>query len=80
MKAGNYVTLRNAKIDMFRGSMRLAVNQWGKIEPAQDVSFDAKASWQPRMRLPPVCRCLTSAARWLALPEGLWAAGQVLDS
>ena len=27
MKPGSYVTLRNAKIDMFRGSMRLAVNQ-----------------------------------------------------
>lgn len=24
--------LRNARIDMFRGSMRLAVDQWGKIE------------------------------------------------
>lgn len=29
MKPGSYVTLRNAKIDMFRGSMRLAVNQVG---------------------------------------------------
>jgi replication factor A1 len=33
MTPGSYVTLRNAKIDMYRGSMRLAVNQvragWG---------------------------------------------------
>lgn len=29
MKPGTYVTLRNAKVDMFRGSMRLAVNQVG---------------------------------------------------
>lgn len=29
---GKYLTLRNARIDMFRGSMRLAVDQWGKIE------------------------------------------------
>lgn len=29
MKPGSYVTLRNAKVDMFRGSMRLAVNQVG---------------------------------------------------
>lgn len=28
-KPGSYLTLRNAKIDMFRGSMRLAVNQVG---------------------------------------------------
>lgn len=43
MKQGNYVILRNAKIDMFRGSMRLAVNQWGKIEPAPEgASFDCK--------------------------------------
>lgn len=36
------MTLRNAKIDMFRGSMRLAVNQWGKIEAAEGVSFEPK--------------------------------------
>lgn len=39
MKPGAYVTLRNAKIDMFRGSMRLAVNQWGKMEAASGQSF-----------------------------------------
>jgi hypothetical protein len=27
MKPGSYVTLRNAKVDMFRSSMRLVVNQ-----------------------------------------------------
>ena len=32
---GSYITLRNARIDMFRGSMRLAVNQWGKVEEAE---------------------------------------------
>jgi replication factor A1 len=31
-KPGSYIILRNAKVDMFRGSMRLAVNQWGKVE------------------------------------------------
>eukprot|EP00210_Caulerpa_lentillifera_P002210 g2124.t1 len=29
---GKYLILRNARIDMFRGSMRIAVDQWGKIE------------------------------------------------
>ncbi|PRW33839.1 Nucleic acid- OB-fold [Chlorella sorokiniana] len=42
MKPGTYVTLRNAKVDMFRGSMRLAVNQWGKIEPASGHNFEPK--------------------------------------
>ena len=26
------VHLRNAKIDMFKGSMRLAVDRWGRVE------------------------------------------------
>jgi len=40
-ETGKYITLRNAKIDMFRGSMRLAVDQWGKVE-AYDGNFEAK--------------------------------------
>ncbi|KAL4430586.1 hypothetical protein ABPG77_005826 [Micractinium sp. CCAP 211/92] len=44
-KPGSYLTLRNAKIDMFRGSMRLAVNQWGKVEPASGHSFQPKADF-----------------------------------
>jgi hypothetical protein len=31
MKPGSWVTLRNAKVDMFRGSMRLAVNLVGAV-------------------------------------------------
>lgn len=34
MKEGSTVTLRNAKIDMFKGSMRLAVDKWGRIDDA----------------------------------------------
>ncbi|KAL4436927.1 hypothetical protein ABPG75_004066 [Micractinium tetrahymenae] len=44
-KPGSYLTLRNAKIDMFRGSMRLAVNQWGKMEPASGQSFQPEADF-----------------------------------
>lgn len=44
-KPGSYLTLRNAKIDMFRGSMRLAVNQWGKVEPASGHSFQPKTDF-----------------------------------
>ncbi|KAI3837706.1 hypothetical protein MKW98_027065, partial [Papaver atlanticum] len=32
MKDGSTVILRNAKIDMFKGSMRLAVDKWGRVE------------------------------------------------
>ncbi|PIN06550.1 hypothetical protein CDL12_20889 [Handroanthus impetiginosus] len=42
MKPGNTVVLRNAKIDMFRGSMRLAVDKWGRIEVAEPANFVVK--------------------------------------
>ncbi|KAK4439974.1 hypothetical protein Salat_0332300 [Sesamum alatum] len=42
MKAGNTVILRNAKIDMFKGSMRLAVDKWGRIEAAEPAKFVVK--------------------------------------
>ncbi|GMH34208.1 hypothetical protein BSKO_02042 [Bryopsis sp. KO-2023] len=31
-KVNNFLVLRNARVDMFKGSMRLAVNQWGTVE------------------------------------------------
>ncbi|KAK6132789.1 hypothetical protein DH2020_033467 [Rehmannia glutinosa] len=42
MKAGNTVILRNAKIDMFKGSMRLAVDKWGRIELTEPATFVVK--------------------------------------
>ncbi|KAF3584473.1 hypothetical protein F2Q69_00026283 [Brassica cretica] len=36
MKEGKVVTLRNAKIDMYKGSMRLAVDRWGRVEVAEE--------------------------------------------
>ena len=42
LKPGAYVTLRNAKVEMFRGNMRLAVDKFGKIEPAEGSSFTPK--------------------------------------
>ena len=42
MKPGAYVSLTNAKIEMFRGSMRLAVGQKGKVAAAEGVSFKPK--------------------------------------
>jgi hypothetical protein len=40
MQPGSYVTLRNAKTEMFRCSMRLVVDRFGKIEPAADAGFE----------------------------------------
>lgn len=42
MKTGATVTLRNAKVDMFKGSMRLAVDKWGSVEPTDAADFTVK--------------------------------------
>jgi replication factor A1 len=42
VKAHSTVILRNAKIDMFRGSMRLAVDKWGRVEVTEDDDFEVK--------------------------------------
>lgn len=39
MKPGATVILRNAKIDMFKGSMRLAVDKWGRVELTEPAKF-----------------------------------------
>lgn len=39
MKPDSTVILRNAKIDMFKGSMRLAVDKWGRVEVTEPASF-----------------------------------------
>lgn len=36
------MNLRNAKIDMFKGSMRLAVDKWGRIEVTEPVEMVVK--------------------------------------
>ena len=48
VEEGQYLTLRNAKIDMYKGSMRLAVNQWGKIERAENQDFTIKVASLPQ--------------------------------
>lgn len=42
MKEGATIILRNAKIDMFKGSMRLAVDRWGRVEVTEPASFTVK--------------------------------------
>lgn len=42
MKEGSTVILRNAKIDMFKGSMRLAVDKWGRVEVTEPADCTVK--------------------------------------
>lgn len=42
MKEGTTVIVRNAKIDMFKGSMRLAVDKWGRVEVTEPAEFSVK--------------------------------------
>lgn len=42
MKPNTTVTLRNAKIDMFKGSMRLAVDKWGRVEIMDPANFTVR--------------------------------------
>lgn len=42
MKPNSTVILRNAKIDMFKGSMRLAVDKWGRVEVTEPAEFTVK--------------------------------------
>ncbi|KAM1041707.1 hypothetical protein ACFX13_031602 [Malus domestica] len=42
MKPGATVIVRNARIDMFKGSMRLAVDKWGRIEVTEPANFVVK--------------------------------------
>lgn len=42
MKPDTTVILRNAKIDMFKGTMRLAVDKWGRVEVTEPANFQVK--------------------------------------
>jgi hypothetical protein len=42
MNPDSTVIIRNAKIDMFKGSMRLAVDKWGRVEAAEPANFEVK--------------------------------------
>lgn len=38
MKPGAIVEARKARVDMYKGSMRLAVDKWGTLKAAEGVS------------------------------------------
>nr|CAN61280.1 hypothetical protein VITISV_018007 [Vitis vinifera] len=42
MKPGTTVILHKAKIDMFKGSMRLVIDKWGRVEVTEDANFVVK--------------------------------------
>ncbi|XP_076904752.1 uncharacterized protein At4g28440-like [Bidens hawaiensis] len=42
MKPGTTVIIRNGKIDMFKGSMRLVVDKWGRVEVTDSATFEVK--------------------------------------
>jgi len=43
VQPGNTIVVRNSKIDMFKGFMRLAVDKWGSIKQApQPAAFQVK--------------------------------------
>lgn len=44
LQPGSAWTLRNAKIEMYRGCMRLAVDQFGKLEPSDDTGIEPKVN------------------------------------
>ncbi|GKE32970.1 putative nucleic acid-binding, OB-fold protein, partial [Tanacetum coccineum] len=41
MKEGSTLILRNANIDMYKGSMRLAVDRWGLVQSTESADFSA---------------------------------------
>ncbi|KAJ3694492.1 hypothetical protein LUZ60_009972 [Juncus effusus] len=42
LQPGATAIIRNAKIDMFKGSMRLAVDKWGRVEVTEPAEFTVK--------------------------------------
>ncbi|KAF5828418.1 DNA-binding related protein [Dunaliella salina] len=48
---GSYIMLQNAKVDMYRGSMRLVVDKSGKVEEAAGEKFSPKENMSPVFRI-----------------------------
>ncbi|WOK97257.1 hypothetical protein Cni_G05965 [Canna indica] len=42
LEPGATVIMRNAKIDMFKGCMRLAVDKWGRVEVTEPADFEVR--------------------------------------
>lgn len=42
---GAYLLLHNATVDMYRGSMKLVVDKWGKLEATEGQKFSPKTDF-----------------------------------
>ena len=40
IKPGTTMILRNAKIDLYKGNMRLVVDKWGRVKVIEPVNFE----------------------------------------
>jgi hypothetical protein len=69
VKEGEYLIIRNSKIDMYKGSMRLAVNQWGKVERTDPQDFEPKVLPEPPTL--GTTTCFTCLLLFLKSPEHL---------
>ena len=72
-QVGQYLTLRNAKVDMFKGSMRVSCGKWGSAEAADDLSFQPNV--RPMSQSPTVAHACTDpcwnlrTCCWGAIPN-----------
>jgi hypothetical protein len=66
LQPGTAWTLRNAKVDMYRGCMRLAVDQFGKLEPSENSGIQPKVSgFVDAASVPVICHVLKARrGRW----------------
>ena len=47
MKIGETVALRNCKVNMHKGFMRLVIDKWGAIKPSLEVIEKEKVKLEP---------------------------------
>ena len=59
-QVGQYLTLRNAKVDMFKGSMRISCGKWGSAVVADDLSFQPNV--RPVLQFPHVAHARSDPA------------------
>ena len=59
-QVGQYLTLRNAKVDMFKGSLRISCGKWGSAVVADDLSFQPNV--RPMLQSPEVAHARSDPA------------------
>ena len=65
MTKGKTLTLRNAKIEMYRGCVRLVVDKWGLVEEAsEDLDIQPKVSSERKIIRIHFSRVFTFPCPW----------------